>query len=119
MRTTVMLGVGFALLTTAACGSSTNPASLCSSSGAAATVSATDGIVFSPASVTVTHGQSVCWQNVGTVPHTVSDNATGGAMFNGSLPAGQIFVRTFSTAGFFGYHCNIHSSMGPATITVN
>lgn len=119
MRTTAMLGVSLALLTTAACGGSTNPSNLCSASGAAATVSATDSIVFSPASVTITHGQSVCWQNVGTVPHTVSDNATGGTIFNGNLPAGQTFVRTFSTAGSFGYHCNIHSSMGPASITVN
>ena len=110
--------IASAMLVTAACGSSTSPSSLCANSGAAATVSATDNLAFSPGSVTITHGQVVCWQNSGTVAHTVTDNATGGGVFNSNLPAGQTFVHTFANAGTFGYHCNIHAGMS-GTITVN
>jgi len=118
MRSTIAVGVCFVLTAAAACGSSTSPPNLCANSGAAATASATDAIAFTPGSVTITHGQSVCWQNVGTVAHTVADNATNGSLFNSNLPAGQMFVHTFPSAGSFGYHCNIHSSMS-GTITVN
>ena|SRR2546425_1259430 len=115
MHATATLGVSLALIAGAACKGSPSPANLCSSSGAAATVSATDNLVFSPGSVPITHGQSVSWQNVGMVPHTVTDD---GSTFNSPLAAGQTFVHTFSAAGPFSYHRNIHPGM-VGTITVN
>jgi len=118
MRSSIIVGACFVVIAAATCGSPTSLPNPCGNSGAAATVSATDAITFTPGSVTIMHGQSVCWQNVGTVSHTVADNATDGTIFNSNLPAGQIFVHTFPSAGSFGYHCNIHSSMG-GTITVN
>jgi plastocyanin len=116
MRVLLALGIGFTLLAAAACSSSsTSPANSCGNSGAAANVGATDGQVFSPNHATITHGQSVCWQNNGSITHTVTDN---GGAFDTSLPTGQIFVHTYATAGTFAYHCTIHASM-TGTITVN
>jgi len=110
----------FLALTAAACSSSTSSSStnLCANSGAAATVSATDNYAFTPSSVTITVGQSVCWQNNGQLVHTVTDDATNGVRFNGNLPGGQTFVHTFGFGGSFSYHCNNHSNM-TGTVVVN
>ena len=110
------LAVLAAVCVVTACSSSTMVANSCGSSGAAANVNATDSKVFSPSSATITHGQSVCWQNNGTAGHTVTSDD--GTSFNTTLPSGQIFVHTFSTAGSFPYHCNVHAGM-TGTITVN
>jgi plastocyanin len=91
-------------------------ANACAGSGAAATVNATDGLSFSPAGVTIAHGQAVCWQNTGSVTHTVTSND--GTSFDSNLPGGQTFVHTFSTPGSFAYRCTIHAGM-TGTITVN
>ena len=56
----------------AACGSSTTVANSCGSSGASANIGASDGLTFAPKSATITHGQSVCWQNNGSLAHTVT-----------------------------------------------
>ncbi len=110
----------FLALTAVACSSSTSSSStnLCANSGAASTVSATDNFAFTPSSVTVTVGQSVCWQNTGLLMHTVTDNVTNGVRFSGNLPGGQTFVHTFTFGGSFGYHCNNHSNM-TGTVIVN
>src|SRR5260370_36495263 len=78
MRSTIAVGVCFVLIAAAACGGSTSPPSLCANSGAGATVNATDAIAFTPGSVTITHGQSVWRQNVGTVGTPVPDQPTNG-----------------------------------------
>jgi plastocyanin len=117
MRTTLAVSMGLVFLVAAACSSSsTMVANSCGSSGASANISASDGLTFAPSTATITHGQSVCWQNNGSVGHTVTSND--GTSFNTSLPSGQIFVHTFATAGSFPYHCNIHAGM-TGTITVN
>ncbi len=101
-----------------ACKSSTGvtTASSCGSSGASANIGATDGQVFSPSAATITHGQSVCWQNNGNISHTVTSND--GTSFNTALESGHIFVHTFPAAGTFPYRCTIHAGM-TGTITVN
>ena len=115
MRATLALGIGVAVLVAAACGSSTSPANSCGSSGATANINTTSSNTFSPDHATITHGQSVCWQ-ASSVTHTVtSDNG----LFNTSLPAGQIFVYTFATAGSYPYHCTIHAPGMTGVITVN
>ncbi len=115
MRAPLLVSVGLVFLTVAACSSSsTMVANSCGSSGAAANVNATDAKVFSPSTATITHGQSVCWQNNGSFSHTVTSNDA--LSFNSSLPSGQIFVHTFPTAGSFPYHCTVHPGM---TGTIN
>jgi plastocyanin len=72
---------------------------------------------FSPASLTVAVGTKVTWTNNDSVTHTVT--ADQGAAFNsGPLSPGQTFSFTFTKAGTYSYHCNIHPSM-MATIVVN
>lgn len=112
--------LGFLAVTTVACSSSSGPSSVdpCATSGAGATVSATDDFAFTPASVTITVGQSVCWQNTGQLVHTVTDIATSGRRFSGDLSGGQAFVYTFGFGGSFSYRCNNHSNM-TGTIQVN
>jgi plastocyanin len=100
----------------AACGGSSTGTGTCGQSGANANVNATDTKVFSPNGTTITHGQSVCWQNNGTVSHTVTSND--GTSFNSPLGPGQTFVQTFPAAGSFPYHCTIHPTM-TGTVTVN
>jgi len=115
MRVLLAVGVGLSLLAVAACSSSpTSTANSCGNSGANANVNTTSSNNFSPASVTVTHGQTVCWQ-AGNVLHTVTDN---GGAFDSDLPVGQIFVHMYATAGTYPYHCKIHAGM-TGTVIVN
>src|SRR6266516_1702086 len=69
-----------------ACGSSTSPANSCGSSGANANVNTTSSNSFSPNTATITHGQTVCWQNSSSVAHTVTDD---GGAFDSNLPVGR------------------------------
>ena len=119
MRLSIAL-FGVLALAAVACESSTRPSSTdpCVPSGAAATVGGTDNFAFTPTTVTITVGQSVCWQNTGQLVHTVTDQVTNGTRFNGNLPGGQAFVHTFGFGGSFTYRCNNHSSM-TGTIVVN
>jgi plastocyanin len=70
---------------------------------------------FSPASLTVTVGDTVTWTNADDSPHTVT--ASGGAFDSGNLDAGGTFSHTFDEAGSFTYVCLYHDEM-VATITV-
>jgi plastocyanin len=64
---------------------------------------------YAPNPINVSVGSSVTWTNTDSVTHTVtSDNS----VFNsGTLPAGQSYSFTFSTAGTFPYHCTLHPGM--------
>jgi plastocyanin len=70
---------------------------------------------FSPATHTVKAGTKVTWMNNDTVTHTVT--ADQGAFDSGDLSPGNSFSFTFTKAGTYSYHCNIHHSM-KATIIV-
>jgi plastocyanin len=70
---------------------------------------------FSPATLTVKTGTKVSWTNKDTVTHTVT--ADQGAFNSGLLSPGNSFSFTFTQAGTYSYHCNIHHSM-MATIIV-
>jgi plastocyanin len=72
------------------------------------TVNATDQMNFDPSAITITRGQTVCWQNNGTLDHTVTADDSS---FNASLKAGQTFTHTFLTPGAFGYSCRMHDGM--------
>jgi len=108
MRTRLALSIVTVALLAIACGSSTSPANSCGSSGATANVNTASSNIFSPATTTINHGQSVCWQNSSSVTHTVTDD---GGAFDVNLPVGQIYVHTYPTAGTYTYHCKIHPGM--------
>jgi plastocyanin len=117
MRSILVTSVAAVALMAAACGSSpTSVANSCGSSGASANINTpSSSNTFSPNSATITHGQTVCWQNSSSVTHTVTaDNGD----FDVNLPVGNIFQHTYPTAGTYTYHCKIHAAM-TGTIVVN
>ncbi len=71
---------------------------------------------FNPASLTVAVGGAATWTNQDTTGHTVT--ADDGSFDSKTLPNGQTFSQTFSTAGTFAYHCTIHPTM-KGTIVVS
>ena len=107
----------FWALAAIACSSSTmsssTPKDLCANSGAVVTVNITE-YAFTPSSITVVDGQSVCWANTGSMTHTVVEDAAG--RFGGNLPPGQTLVHTFTGSANYSYHCGFHSTM-TGTIT--
>jgi len=98
--------------------------------GADATVSATDGLVFQPASVTIQVGQTIRWQRTGVLTHTVTfDPSRAIDPDKVELPAGvqpffgnltQTYSHTFNTAGQYRYVCEPHELNGmQGSVTVN
>ncbi len=86
---------------------------------------------FSPAAVTITAGQTVCWQwaNSG---HSVTSGSGGVAdgkfcspadtncAAGATSPAGTVYTHQFTSTGPFPYFCSVHWSMGmTGTVTAN
>jgi len=72
---------------------------------------------FNPAQVRVKAGTKVTWVNCeasGTDPHTSTADA--GAWNSPFLAPGATFVREFSAAGTFPYHCDPHPGMKASII---
>ena len=71
--------------------------------GAAATVTVQiKSTGFSPATLTVNHGDAITWRNVDTVDHQIV--ADDGSFASPILHAGRSWTRTLTTAGTFRYH---------------
>lgn len=79
------------------------------------------GFAFDPATLTISAGTKVTFQNMDGVTHTVTQGKDGtadaNALFNKQLPAGQTFEFTFDKAGTYHVTCMIHHQMN-MTITV-
>jgi plastocyanin len=77
---------------------------------------AISGFSFSPASVTVSVGDTVTWTNSDAQAHTATadDASWDSGNIGGSGGTGAV---TFATAGTFPYHCAIHPAM-TGTVTV-
>jgi len=134
MRVTPLMAVSLAFALACGGGSDTTAPSSGGMNGGSnlANVNIQD-FSFSPAAVTIKVGGTVVWHNLGPSPHTtISDNGvwasgtlaspSGGGGYGGGSSAGGSFQFTFTQAGTFGYHCNIHPpSLYPGfvgTITV-
>lgn len=74
-----------------------------------------DHEAFAPTSLTVKVGDKVTWTNKDVEAHTVT--ADQGAFDSGVVAVGQSFSFTFTKAGTYSYHCDIHPTMR-ATIIV-
>lgn len=68
---------------------------------------AISGFSYSPATVTVTVGDTVTWTNSDAQAHT----ATGDGWNTGDLGNGDSGSITFQNAGTFDYMCGIHPAM--------
>ena len=64
---------------------------------------------FSPATLTITAGDTVTWTNEDQVAHTAT--STAGAFDSGLLDQGDSFSFTFATPGTYDYLCTPHPSM--------
>lgn len=101
--------------------------------GTTHTVDMTDDLVFDPDEITIAPGDTVVWENVGTIGHTVTayeDELPDGAEFfasgdaesesdarsayppGGNLSGGQTFQRTFDVEGSTGTSASPTSRSG-------
>ena len=64
---------------------------------------------FSPASVTISVGDTVTWRNGDASSHTVT--ATDSSFDSGLVAPGATFTRMFSSPGIYKYYCTIHRYM--------
>jgi plastocyanin len=104
----------------------------------------TDGLVFDPESLTIAPGDTVVWENVGAVGHSVTayegeipedaeyfasggfdseqaarDAYSAGDPDSGDVPGGESYQHTFETEGEYGYFCIPHEQAGMvASLTV-
>lgn len=73
------------------------------------------GFAFDPEATEVAAGTTVTVTNDDSVPHTWT--ADDGAFDSGQLAGGDTFEHTFTDAGTFAFHCEIHPAM-TGTVTV-
>lgn len=73
-----------------------------------------DGEDFSPATVTISVGETVRWRNDDDIQH----NTTGpsGLWMSANLNSGGTFSQTFPTAGNFAYACTLHPGMNGTVV---
>jgi plastocyanin len=64
---------------------------------------------YTPTKTTVAVGDTVTWTNDSDAPHTV--DADDGSFDHGQFTQGKSVSETFSTAGTFAYHCDVHPYM--------
>ena len=94
-----------------ACKNSTGQGNGCDSTGANIIISAQDNLTFDRPNVTITKGEKVCWQNFGTLNHTVTaePNLTDSSWtLDAQLNPNLVVLRTFGVVGDYSYHCSIH-----------
>lgn len=65
---------------------------------------------FQASSISVSAGATVTWTDNSDAPHTISSDDSGGPLA-GSVNPGGTYQATFTTAGDYAYHCNIHTYM--------
>ena len=75
--------------------------------------------MFSPNPLRVAVGTTVTATNdeATAIPHTWTSDT--GAWDSKQLEPGQSYSHTFTTAGTYSYHCNIHSFMTGQVISVS
>ena len=66
-------------------------------------------VAFGPASITVSVGTTITWQNNDGINHTSTSDT--GVWDTGTIPPGGSKTTMFSTAGTFPYHCTVHPMM--------
>lgn len=101
-------------------------------------VDMTDGLAFEPETVTVASGETVVWETVGAVAHSVtayearipdgadywasggfdSESAARSNYPDGSVGAGETFSHTFVTPGEHPYFCVPHQQQMKGTVVV-
>lgn len=73
-------------------------------------VDAQDNQTFVPSPVTITAPEKVCWQNLGTLTHTITGDLVSDSI-DITLPPNYTFSRSFPQGKDFAYHCRFHTGM--------
>ncbi|MBV8835175.1 MAG: cupredoxin family copper-binding protein [Alphaproteobacteria bacterium] len=68
-----------------------------------------DNFTFTPQKLTVKAGDTVTWENVDDIPHTVV--ATNRSFKSKALDTNDKFSFTFTTPGTIEYFCSLHPHM--------
>ena len=104
--------------TTPTTGTTNTPAATATQAGNTQTVmiitDSSGTFAFSPASLTIKAGTTVTWKNTTVSPHTVTSddgNTFNSGTTNPIAAQSGTFSFTFTTAGTFAYHCEIHPFM--------
>lgn len=84
-----------------------------------------DQLKFVPDTLTIRVGDKVTWRNIGTVPHTATDDSAKAVdpanaklpeaaqpWDSGAVNGGESWSYTFSTAGEYAYFCIPHEAAG-------
>jgi amicyanin len=71
---------------------------------------------FSPATLTITAGDTVVWTNEDPMIHTAT--SVNGAFDSGDLEQGEAYSLTFTTAGTYDYLCTPHPTMTGRIVVV-
>lgn len=72
---------------------------------------------FTPASVTISRGDTVTWSHNGLNTHNVTSD-DGRFTSSGDLGNGDQYSQTFNNAGDYPYHCTHHPGTMKGKITV-
>jgi plastocyanin len=130
----IIVGLGLFLSAcgqAAAVGPSTAAPTVTASTSASAVLAATalpspvastsmsiQGFAFHPSVITVPVGSKVTWSNLDLDDHTITAN--GGTFNSDDIASGQTFSFTFTKAGPYDYHCQIHPYMqGRVVVTAH
>jgi plastocyanin len=70
---------------------------------------------YTPASATVTVGQTVRWTATDTNAHTATSDQR--LWDSGCIAPGSSYAYTFTTRGIFSYYCIYHGHRGTITVT--
>ena len=81
----------------------------CASTGAIA-IDARDDSTFSPASLQITPTQTVCWENLGKLTHTITSDIVADSI-DITLPPDFTVTKGFGGITDFNYHCRFHPGM--------
>lgn len=73
-----------------------------------------DNFTFTPQKLTVKAGDTVTWENVDDIPHTVV--ATNRSFKSKALDTNDKFSFTFTTAGTIEYFCSLHPHMKASVV---
>lgn len=77
------------------------------------TIDMNDALEFVPEECTAQVGQTVTWENVGGVPHTVtSEDGKFDSGIGTPIASNGEYKFTFKTAGEYPYYCALHAQKG-------
>lgn len=85
-RFLTIVAIGAVIVIGWSCGNPSGQGNGCASTGANVIINAQDNLTFDKPSLTITRGQRVCWQNPGSVTHTVTATS--------ALPADSAWTST-------------------------